>query len=151
MRTIKFRGKHATIADRWVYGDLLHMDGKVFIGYWQDDDDSPSGGGYITCEVDPATVGQFTGLHDKDGKEIWEGDVLRDVPKDNWEEINYSCFEVFFHSGDANADYNIGWTMSRMHHHGAMCAGYIPAFKPKVTSRMIVIGNIHDNPELLNK
>ena len=92
---------------------------------------------------------QFTGLTDKNGKEIYEGDILREPAKDHWETINYSCFEVFFHDGDANSDYNIGYTMNRMHNHGSVCGGYIPSFKPKKVSKMIVIGNIHENPELL--
>lgn len=92
---------------------------------------------------------QFTGLKDKGGIDIYDGDILRYPAKDNWEKINYSCFEVFFHDGDANIDYNIGYTMCRTHHHGSVCGGIIPSFKPKTVSKMIVIGNIFQNPELI--
>lgn len=96
------------------------------------------------------TVGQFTGLTDKNGKEVYEGDVLRFPAKDKWEEKNYSCFEVFYHDSDANMSYNIGYSLARMHNHGSICGGYIPGFKPAEVSKMEVIGNIHENPELLS-
>ena len=94
-------------------------------------------------------VMQFTGLTDKNGKEIYEGDILREPAKSDWDKINYSCYEVFFHDNDANLDYNVGFSISRMHNHGSVCGGFIPSFKPKQVSNMIVIGNILENPELL--
>lgn len=95
-------------------------------------------------------VRQFTGLRDRNGKEIYEGDILRYPAKDKWEEINYSCYEVFFHDGDANSDYNIGFSINRMFNHGSVCGGYNPSFKPKSIKQMVVIGNIYENPELIN-
>jgi uncharacterized phage protein (TIGR01671 family) len=100
---------------------------------------------------DDAIVMQFTGLKDANDKEVYEGDILREAPKNDWEETNYSCFEVFFHDGDANSDYNIGFTMNRMHNHGSVCGGYIPSFKPKSLKKMCVIGNIYENSELLSE
>jgi hypothetical protein len=102
-----------------------------------------------TFSGDP--IMQFTELYDKNKREVYEGYLLRFPPKDDWEETNFSCFEVFFHDGDGNSDYNIGYSLNRMHNHGAVCGGYIPAFKPKIVSQMIVIGNIYENPELLER
>ena len=94
---------------------------------------------------------EFTWLLDKNGKELYEGDILREPSKNEWENINYACFEVFFHDGDANSDYNIGYSMNRSHFHWSICWYFIPPFKTRSVSKMEVIGNIHENPELLNK
>ena len=91
MRTIKFKAKNRIC--EWVKGDLLqYLNGTVYIGDnkgpWTDDGFHNSD--YTRVEiVNPDTVCQFTGLLDKNGKEIYEGDVLRSdtypfsCPEDN--------------------------------------------------------------------
>lgn len=110
MRPIKFRGKSLNTG-RWVYGDLQHKGKRSFIEY----------------EVDPATVGQYTGLKDKTGQEIYEGDILKvDFLNDPICVVRYykDSFMAYQHNG----------------------LGY---YVCKVCGDCIVIGNVHNYPELM--
>ena len=120
MREIRFRGK--TDCGKWVYGYFtLNDDDKACIipeadpsGFWR--------------EVDPATVGQYTGLKDKSGKEIYEGDIVRDIDTSKVFEIMYQ---------------------------GHMFLRYerkpMYMFYTLDGDCLEVIGNIHDNPDLLEE
>lgn len=128
MREILFRGKHSE-KSRWDYGDLYIDHDKVYIGMRE-----TMHGVRVYGEVIPDTVGQFTGLTDKNGKKIFEGDVaLLRLPaaKMEWRGV------CKFHSGA----FGLVWN-----HAGAE---RFSSFTGICHAEYEVIGNIIDNPELM--
>ena len=139
-REIKFRGKRIKNGE-WVYGDLLQKNSgrKVImtnLHTWGDNpDDVEPYGEYIT--VDPNTVGQFTGLKDKNGKEIYEGDIVKTPLLD----------PIF---GDILAD---AWCNALIRfNQGSFVVSYYNShniYLQDLCDKIELLGNIHDNPELL--
>ena len=129
-REIKFRGK--TSKSKWLYGDLIHNRGDVFI--------APAGIANPLAKaedfmVDENTIGQFTGLKDKNGKEIYEGDILGGCNGSiNGCEWKVEPFEVKFFKNKFNVPSDWGT-------YG----------ETDSTHYLEVIGNIYENPELLTK
>ena len=95
--------------------------------------------------VDENTVGQYTGLKDKNGKEIYEGDILREPARDKWEESSYISYECWF---DNRTIFEYGWHFSRAKFHGNLCGGQ-GSMPMEWADKLEIIGNIYENPELL--
>ena len=126
MREILFRGKEIG-ADRWVHGSLdIHKSGVVVI---MPDEIVTS----IYARVDPDTVGQFTGLTDKNGKKIFEGDILSTHFDFNYPEVESRTVVEWG---------NFRWVTHQ--------PGYDPDDITDFDKGLwTVIGNVHDNPELI--
>ena len=146
MREILFRGQTRRYGEkvwmngekvpgRWVYGGVLQGSGAHSIIYGGENEDNP-GDGLDKWPVYTNTLGQYTGLQDKNGKRIFEGDVVStDIARPYLiVEFRDGCF--MFNCNDGGEDY-----------YDIM----LPILKEpqSVYKWGEVIGNIHDNPELL--
>lgn len=126
MREILFIGKRVDNGE-WVVGDLIHRQiWKCSLTIIRVSDDGF--GYYEEYEVIPETVGQFTGLTDKNGKKIFEGDIIA------------KGFEL----------YEVRWNPEQVRW-GIYSGNYeVAGFTKFSESYFEVIGNIYDNKELLN-
>lgn len=146
MRDIKFRGKIKDKED-WVYGTLLIIPAPptcigekkpdaYFIQFpnprYMPDWNMPYN--MVQAEVEPKTVGQYTGLHDKNGKEIYEGDIIKGLFNDQEEPemigiVTYSdCQASYIVIATNNDEWDLGFL-----------------------DDIEVIGNIYENKDLLKE
>lgn len=121
MREILFRGKLKSCGE-WAYGNLrVALQGTAIIT-----PDETVLGKY--GQVDPETVGQYTGLRDKDGQKIFEGDIVCWPKEDGYGRVHWTNGEARF---------------------AIEFEGCIVDFDNLWGYELEIIGNIHDNPELL--
>lgn len=141
MREIEFRGRKEGI---WFYGNLIKAEPiKDYKGYtWEYGIHTPSifdNTAHLNWNLDVKyvetdTVGQYTGLKDKNGKKIYEGDIIK------LDSFNPPLFVVDFVEGAfclKQDDYGYYTDIHYVQHAGI--------------NQAEVIGNIHDNPELIKK
>ena len=131
-REIKFRGKRVDNGE-WVYG--------YYVAY------CVTGGGQLyhhiknaidTYKVDPDTIGQFTGLKDKNGKEIYEGDIVEFEWYDKMIGSEIVKHFVVFNEGE----FRMKPLQSKQETWEIRLSG--------CNKKSEVISSIHENPELLN-
>lgn len=127
MREILFRGKRADYWD-WIYGFYFHQKDNPIEGHFIIDSKG------FDQEVIPETIGQFTGLTDKNGVKIFEGDILKCINPNDGEE-----FITDFIASLVN-----GFTFKNV-----SLTRQLSFFDNDWPDEIEVIGNIHDNPELL--
>ena len=126
-----FRGKSSK-SGKWIQGSLIELDDDfVFIcpRYEEASTLSPLDLVKTLMEpVDPETIGQYTGLNDKNGNRIFEGDIL-------------------LHVDYPDEPMRLVWYVNGY----ALKGLWMDGEWPKILSKIEVAGNIHDNPELLKE
>lgn len=129
MREILFRGKRVDNGE-WVYGDYHNHNSEKSISFYK----AFVGTVRTMYAVIPETVGQYTGLKDKNGTRIFEGDIIQSIESGETGEIQYlpehAAFMIFVKSSIRRSNSYLD---------------YLANVKPSIVK---VIGNIYDNPEL---
>ena len=127
MRTIKFRGK-IKVTGKWMYGDITRLYEDEFMQIDISD-----------WDVFPETIGQFTGIVDRNGVEIYEGDIIQTYDSKGKPILH----EVYYLESEARfATKLIGYENLN---EGSLSQKWINELGFEV------IGNIFDNRELLQK
>lgn len=129
MREIKFRGKSLT-SGKWIYGSLYNDGAEDYVlpNLPQTAYD------YEDYQVDLNTIGQYTGLKDKNGKEFFEGDII--------------IINRYNEKAVIDWNYELGTFTLRCHGYGI---GLKPFGEWLQEFDLFLIGNIYDNPELINQ
>lgn len=150
-REIKFRGKRLDNGE-WVVGDyfkkiIIRGSTEMLVHYigWQIIDGGVTWNEYE--EVDPETVGEYTGLQDENGIDIFEGDILLRKcynPNYNTQGKIVEYKSQVYYSATTNP---CGWRIKNSTRTGGWSAPL--SWSKLYNNKAVVVGNIHDNPELL--
>jgi len=153
MREILFRGKainrdkgaHRTSYKNgdWVYGLLTQLYDDRFENLPAEMKNEDGVGG---IEIDYRTIGQYIGLTDKNGKKIFEGDIIktqpfRDKPHSLHAKTKQHIGIINYYAGRRGAE----WYVDIDDYGRYTCCAFSEIFECEI------IGNIHDNPELLSE
>lgn len=149
MREILFRGKHIH-----VHPKNEHLDGTWVYGYLCDENyintvDEDEYGGKFTSEmlIDPETVCQYTGLSDKNGRKIFEGDIVKGVAYST----DFVGYIVWI---DAIAGFGVRYFNKHREPtawENSSILKAIQRWKQPNEFQAEIIGNIFDDPELLHE
>ena len=153
-KEIKFRG---ISMNEWVYGMLCKVnEGDTEHGEpikYKIQTDEKEYGEYVQCFItDEKSIGQYTGLHDKNGKEIYEGDI---VEFEDTGEEGYEYKEGFDFNNIAQVVYENGiYTLANFgesdnSYYATDCSDEEILEEVLRNGNCKVIGNIYDNPEML--
>lgn len=143
-REILFRGKR-TDDGKWVYGHYIKAT-HHWHSYGVHEDwiatDTVQNGGWCNVRgkyaVLPETVGQYTGLTDKNGKKIFEGDIVEGHCHSQWSHRLQRCVVEYDRDGFLARHYVVQGGVERFF-----------SYKVLFSKDVVLIGNIHDNPELM--
>ena len=137
IRTIMFKGKRVDKGE-WVEGYMLMSEWNDSVYIVTQDECNYNAGDYIfdgsINKVIPETVGQYTGLTDKNGTKIFEGDIIAGAVR--WLERRKNGVVAF-----RDGSYGLIWYRGDVEQFNA--------FTSMCNIEYEIIGNIHDNPELL--
>lgn len=130
MREILFRAKDEA-SNKWVYGYYVHLPSAAgCVHIMQVPAGNPDESNTVYYII-PETVGEYTGLVDKNGKKIFEGDIVR--YNDTLHKVVFCTINGCAFFGITYPDRGEVWNFD-----GITCA-----------HKMKILGNIHDNPELV--
>lgn len=147
-RQIKFRAKRLKDG-KWIFGNLADYSMNVFnttiekkIIFVNILNFATDNFGFVVDDhaVDPDTIGQFTGLCDKDGREIYEGDIItvkgRYPRVVLWDKMMWALMPTEYYHDE------VFWVMNLQHPGVDWWEEFADEFE--------IISNIHDNPELIS-
>lgn len=133
-KTQSLRVNDAVNCFRQVLGQMQELEGE-----------DENGNSFYSISVDVKTLGQFTGLCDKNGKEIYEGDIVH-----CWDTIAKCEIWAVVEFGNPNAEYTWGWQLRKIKGSKGVNLDILCWVECEETNAYCeIIGNIYDNPELL--